>query len=903
MADKRGDQIMLDWKKEIQRELEQRLAALELSPAREAEIAEELAQHVEDRFRELVISGASEEDARCAVLAELSEHEKLQSELRRLESPVTREPVILGGQRRNVMGDLWQDLRFGFRMLAKKPGFSALATVTLTLGIGANTAMFSVVNAVLIKPLPFEDPNKLVLFYETQRPDGYSGLGAVCDADYPDWKSQSEAFGKIAAFQGSPLNLTGPGSPERVVGRAVDADLFPLLGVQPALGRGFQKDDEQVGSESVIVIGDGLWRRRFAADAKVLGQAVQIDGKRVTVVGVMPPGFDFPKETEAWVPLKLTSDCGNAFNQVIARLKPGVSLPQAQQEVGAIFRRISEHRGQGEALGEMSLTPLKEHLVSKTRPVLLILLGAVGFVLLIACANVANLLLVRAAGRQREISIRRALGASRGRIVRQLFTESLILAVIGGAGGVLLAIWGLRALAFLLPAQMPFTDKIGVDLWVLGFATLVSVASAILFGMVPALQVSKVSLSGSLRQADRSAIGGKGQQRVRGLLVVGEFATSIVLLIAAALLIQSFVRLVNVKPGFNAENLITMNVLLPDSRYQTPVAMKNFYQPTLERFQTTPGIQSAAIVFGLPFGDAGVRGGFSIEGQPEPPEGTAAHKLAVSPDYFRALEIPLLKGRAFDENDSEKNAPVLIISENFGRRFWPGEDPIGKRVQPGFRSKPLCTVVGVAADVKGNGLDKNAPLTIYMPYNQAPPFMLGLETFVARTDGNPATAINTLLAHVQAVDPELPVFHVRSMAQLVSKSIAEPRFNTVLIAIFAGLAFALAIVGIYGVVSYTVSERTREIGIRIALGANTRDVVRMIVSGGVRLSTAGVIAGVAGSLGLTRLLQDLLFEVKPGDPMTFIVIPVMLMVVALLASYVPARRATKVDPVVALRYE
>jgi putative ABC transport system permease protein len=799
--------------------------------------------------------------------------------------------------------NLINDLRYGFRMLLKRPSFTAVAVVTLALGIGANTAIFSVVNAVLLRPLPFLEPDRLVLFYGSNRHIGTSGSWAVCDADYPDWKDQSKAFGRIAAHQRRPFNLTGVGDPERLQGSVCDAELFSVLGVRPVLGRVFTEDEEQPGRDDVAVIGDKFWRSRFGSDPSAIGSIVYLDGKSRTVIGVMPSGFDFPNQTEIWTPLVLTTDCSNSSNHVVARLNPGVALKQAQETAEAVFHRIAERHPRRDDDSEMTVMPLQEFVVANTRPVLLILLGAVSLVLLIACANVANLLLARAAGRQREMAIRRALGASRRRIVSQLLVESVILAVLGGGLGVLVAVWGLEGLLVLLPPGVPRVESIAIDVWVLGFALAASILSGIIFGLAPALHSSKVDLSRSLKEGERSVSDSRSRRLVRSALVISEFTLAMVLLASAGLLIRSFNRLTEVKPGFDPKNVLTMNVLLPPARYSKPAEMTKFYRTSIERFQNVPGVRAAGAVFGLPLGDMWVSGDFVVEGQPPIGDGVTANKLVVSPGYFQAMGIPLLSGRLFTEADTDKSAQVVIISGNMAERFWPGADPIGKRLQPGFRSKPMCTVVGVVGGVRQNGFAKDAPMAIYMPDTQGPVFLLGAAAFVVRTDGDPQALAGAFRRELQEVDKELPLYDVRTMDQLISRSVSEPRFNMVLLAVFAGLALALASIGVYGVIAYSVEERTREIGIRMAMGAQADDVLKLVLRQGAALIAIGLSLGLAASLALTRVISSFLFGVTATDPATFAGTALALGAVALLACYIPARRATKVDPMVALRYE
>jgi putative ABC transport system permease protein len=789
-------------------------------------------------------------------------------------------------------------------MLLKRPGFTAIAVVTLALGIGANTAIFSVVNAVLLRPLPFANPDRLVLFEEIDRRMGFSGQFAVCDRDYPDWKTQSAGFAQIAAHQGNPFNLTGAGNPERIRGSVCDGDLFSLLGIRPALGRVFTTDEEGSGHNDVAVISDKFWKRRLGSDPSALGSVVILDGKSHSVIGVMPAGFDFPNQTEVWTPLVLSSDCSNAFNQVVGRLKPGVTLRQAEEEARAIYHRLAGPNQQGpDAESEINVMPLQEFVVANTRPALLILLGAVSLVLLIACANVANLLLARAAGRSREMAIRRALGASRRRIVSQLLVESIILAALGGALGVLVAVWGLEGLLSFLPPGVPRANEIGIDVWVLAFALVASIVSGIIFGLAPALHSSKIDLSRSLKEGERSASESRSRRHVRSALVISEFALAMVLLVGAGLLIRSFIRLTEVNPGFDARNVLTMNVLLPPARYSKPSDMTNFYRTALERFQNVPGVRAAGTVFGLPLGDMGVGGDFTVEGQPAVPTGVRASKLVVSSGYFEAMGIRLARGRFFTEAETEKSEHVVIISENLAEMLWPGEDPIGKRLHPGFRTKPMCTVVGVAANVHQDGFAKEAPPAIYMPDTQAPVFLLSAAAFVVRSEADPQTLTNNFRRELQSVDKELPLYDIRTMDQLVARSVSEPRFNMLLLAVFAGLALALASVGIYGVMAYTVEERTREIGIRMAMGAQAEDVLKLVLKQGTMLIAMGLSLGLAAAFALTRVISSFLFAVSPTDPATFATIAFLLGAVALVACYIPARRAAKVDPIVALRYE
>jgi predicted permease len=836
------------------------------------------------------------------------------------------------------MNMLLADLRYGLRMLAKNPAFTIAAILLLALGIGANTAIFSIVNAILLRPLPYRDPGRLAILYAVDHRTGYSGLGSVCGPAYAALRDQNQVFERIAAFHGEQVNLTGRGAPERIQGAAVTASLFPLLGVIPARGRTFLEEEHQPGrpayshpadgtaeaigriregsaDQRVVLLSQGLWRRRFDSDPSLLGETITLDGAGFTVVGIMPAEFNFPQmqgaagqlvEPELWVPLIVTGDCSNAFLQVITRLKPGARLEQAEAEVKTINRRLDRQYHHADSGPEMTLVPLQREMVSNVRPLLLILLGAVSLVLLIACANVANLMLARATERQREIAIRSAMGAGRVRLIRQLLTESVMLSALGGGLGLLLAVWGLEILLLFVPKSLPRAGNIAIDGWVLGFTLLVSLGTGIFFGLGPAVHASRLDLNEALKEGSRVATEGRTRRRVRDLLVIGEMAMALVLLVSAGLLMKSFVLLMRVNPGFDAQSVLTMNLLLPEARYRNETQMKAFYDQSLERIRALPGVQAAGMIsFGLPLGDNFLSGDFTVEGQPAPPPGASASKPLVSADYFRALGIPLLQGRSFTESDGAQAPRVAIISQSLAHRFFPRQDPLGRRLDVGFGGRPLLyTIVGVAGDVKEWGLSARAPMIIYVPYAQAPlPFLLSAAALVVRTAGDPTSLAGAVRHAVQSIDQEMPLFNVASMQQLLYKSVAEPRFNLLLFGVFAALALFLAVVGMYSVMSYSVVQRTHEIGIRRALGARESDVLRLVVGQGLKLSLAGVAIGLAGALALTRMLATLLYGIRPADPITFCWVALLLAIVALLACFVPARRAMRVDPNVALRYE
>jgi len=806
---------------------------------------------------------------------------------------------------------LLQDVRYGLRQLKRNPGFTAVAVLTLALGIGANTAMFSVVNAALLDPLPYREPSRLVTPWLAKTAFGDSAPGTTTDPDYVQWRAQNQVFDDMAAFQGQTFNLTGGGEPERLLGAAVTPNLFRLLGVAPALGRTFLSEEQQTGRGNVVLLSHQLWERRFGSNPAIIGKSITLDGTSFAVVGVMPPNFDFPNQSSIWSPLVLTSDQGNATDQIVARLKPGVTLERARKDVAVIQRRL-DRQSHRQNMGGLSysLVFLKDAMVSKIRPALLILLASVGLVLLIACVNVANLLLARATARQREISIRVALGATRGRILRQVLTESALLAMVGGGLGMLFAAWSRNSLVSLMPQDLAQPGVISrmttihIDARVFGFTLLASLGGAVLFGLVAGLKAPSTNAQSSLKEAATALTPSTHLLSLRNSLVIGEFALTLVLLVSAGLLIKSFVRLMEVDPGFQPERVLISNLELPSTQYHNETQMKEFHDSVMQRIAALPGIQAAGTVsFGLPMGDGGLLGDFAIEGLREPPH-LMVSKLVVSPGYFRAMGIVLQQGREFDEHDGDKSQPVAVVSEGVARRFWPKGEALGKRLHLGFSGSPWYSVVGVVSDVKQMGLEREAPLAIYVPYSQAPrPFFLSFMTIVARTDSNPLAVANALRRAVQAVDPDMPLFDVTSMEQLVYKSVATPRFNAFLLAGFASLALILAVVGIYGVTSYSVTQRTHEIGIRMALGAERSDVLRMVVRQGLRLAGLGTGIGVAAALGVTNVLRSMLFGVQPIDPLTYLTVAAALLTVSLLASYIPARRATKVDPTVALRYE
>jgi predicted permease len=802
------------------------------------------------------------------------------------------------------------DFRFAARMLVKKPGFTLIAVITLALGIGANTAIFSVVDAVLLRALPYQQSDRMMIVWRTQ-PDRGLNEHPISPANFLDWQQQQTGFEQMAACEpGLGFNLTGSGEPERISGAMVSGGMFSVLKLNPSLGRAFSPEDDQPGAQPVVALGYGFWQRRFGGDPGVIGRTLELDGRSFTIVAVLSRENIFLEEADLWAPFAWSSEerAIRGFHSlgVIARLKPDVTRDRAQAEMEAIAARLAEAYPDSNAGSSVNIVPYRESIVSGVRPALLIFLAATGFVLLIACANVANLVLARASARRKEMAIRTALGAGRWRVVRQLMTENLLLACTGGALGVLLAWWGTDLLMSLQPPDLPRSGAIGVDTRVLSFTLLLALITGVICGLIPAFQAARIDLIGTLKEGARGSTTDSGR-RVRNGLVVAEIAMAMVLLVGAGLLTRSFINILSVSPGFNPQHLLAARISLPTTRYRDSKQQTDFFQQTLERLAVVPGVEAAGAINYLPLGGAGWMRRFAVSDQPLPAPGQEPRAVfsIVTPDYFKAMEIAVVQGRAFTPSDSAGAPLVAIVNETLARNYWPNGDLLGKRIRniaSGDRQPPWMEIVGVVKDVRAARLITEPGPQMYVARAQITspdPEM----TLVVRAAGDPAKLASTVRSVVQAVDKDQPVYDLRTMPEVMASSVATPRFNLLLVGVFAALALALAIVGVYGVMSYLVAQRTHEVGVRMALGADARNVLRLVIGHGMKLALIGVGIGLAAAFALTRIMTSLLYSVSPTDPPTFLVIALLLGAVALLACYLPARRATKVDPMIALRYE
>jgi putative ABC transport system permease protein len=806
------------------------------------------------------------------------------------------------------MESLLSDVRYAARNLLRRPGFTIIAVITLALGIGANTAIFSAINALLLKPLPFPELDRVVAVWDKLPSRGVQ-RNEVTVANYLDWQSQTQSFEQLALYRWWSANLTGIDPPERIQGFLVTANFLDTTGMKPIMGRTFLAEENQPGKDAVAVITHSLWQRRFGGDPNILNKTITINSITRTVVGVMPERFNFPKGAEVYAPLAMTPELmksrGNHSYYVLGRLKPGASIVSAQAELDNVSARLEQQFPETNKGWGAAIFPIVADTVRTYDTALWIMMGAVGFVLLIACANVANLMLARASGRQKEIALRTALGASRWRIVRQLLTESLIVALIGGALGVLIGFWGIDALRAANPGEAsrfaPGWYQLGINAPVLLFTLGLSIVSGIVFGLAPALQASKTNLNDSLKEGSRQTSG--SSHRLRSWLVVFEFALSLVLLVGAGLLTRSFLALVKTDAGFNPDHVLTMNLVLPAAKYKDEPARAAFYNDLVQRVKAQPGVESAAVVNYLPLGGANSSDAYLVEGEPEPgpgEENDGRYRVAT-PDYFRTMGISIVRGRGFTDQDKAGALPVVIVNEAFVRKHWPGADPIGRRIRfyGPLERAPWMQVIGVVADVK-HELNLAVTPEYYLPHAQD---SWNAMVLVAKTSVEPGSLAGALRQQVWSIDKDQPVFDIKTMQEVRSTSVAVYSFSSVMLGIFAFVALLLASIGIYGVMAFAVTQRTQEIGIRIALGARSVDVLKLVVKHGMKLALLGMVIGLAGSWAMTRFIGKLLVGVEATDLLTFSVVSVCLLVAAFVACYLPARRATKVDPLVALRYE
>ena len=817
------------------------------------------------------------------------------------------------------METLLKDIRYGVRGLIKRPGFTAIALITLALGIGANTAIFSVINAVLLRPLQFKDPEQLVIVWEDASFAGFP-RNTPAPGIYFDWKNQNQSFSDMAACAEVSFNITGDGDPERVMAFTVTENFFPLFGVQPLIGRNFLPEEDRPGANKVVLLSHSLWQSRYGGDPQIINRNITLNGAKHTVVGVMPASFQFmEKEVRLWVPIAFEpedmSNRGGHYLKVVARLKPGVTQPQAQADLDAVMARVAKDFPGETMEGKLGaiVMPMREQLVGETRSSLIVLLVAVACVLLIACANVAGLLLARAVVRRREIALRVALGASRVRVVRQLLTESLLLATVAGVLGSLLAYWSFAFLQGLVPPEMALLTSLDLDTRILAFTLLISIVTGIIFGLVPALQSANIDLNDALKQGSARTT---STSRLRNGLIVSEVALSIVLLVGAGLLIQTLFQLFRQYAVLEPEKVLTLRTVLPreswgqsTGKYSEPQQRNNFYQQVLDRVEAMPGVVAAGYSTSVPLLWKGGTSGFYPEGLRDPIPGMAydANHRQVSADYLKAMNIPLRQGRYFTKGDNEHSMPVAIINETMARQYWPGENAMGRRFKigaPDDPERPWTTIVGIVADVRQMGIDEPVKAEMHLPHRQIThnPWFIPRDLAI-RTTGETSSLVSGVRQAIREVDPDQPVSNVATMAEVLGEEAAQRRMGMIMLVGFAVLALLLASLGIYGVLAYFVTQHTNEIGVRLALGATPRNILFLVLKKGMGLTLIGVAIGIAASFVFTRWMSSLLFGVKAADPLTFVAVPLLLGIVALLACAIPARRATKVDPMVALRYE
>ncbi len=876
-----------------------------------SDLSAEMQEHLDEKINELVASGLSREEATRAARREFGNATLLEERSREVWQWPSLE-------------SLFADVRFALRMLRKSRGFTAVAILTLALGIGASTAVFSLVDAVLLKPLPFPHAERIVFPWRLPK----RGLNLGFDTypwgrvDFLFFSRESKAFEALGAFLSDSFDLTGSGEPVRVDGLRASAGFFPALGVSPALGRTFTDQEDRPGNEHEVVLGDALWRQRFGADPRILGRAIDLNGTPYTVIGVMPRGFAFPRANEMpnvftfapqvqlWVPLALDRRSTSIPNEpdelaILGRIKPGITLAQAQADMNIMGKELESNRRNGQGWFNSNVTPLTRQAAGDTRQPLLLILAAVGVVLLIACSNVASLLLTRSLNRKRELTVRAALGAGASRLVRQLLTESLVLASVGGLMGIFVAKAAIYIVKIFDPSSIPRLGEAGLDIRVLLFAFGVTLLTGVLFGMAPAIGATRENLVESLKDGGRRAGSNPAAQRTRNSLLVSQIALALVLVIATGLLTRTFYRLLSVDPGFHPAHALTFELTLPSSKYPDQAHIIPVYQQVLHRLQSLPGVQSAGLTEIVPLD--GATESTAIRFSEHPPTSTLdipmANYTMVSPGYFSAVGTPILRGRPFLDSDTANSMPVAIISAALAKKYWRGQDPIGKEIAPRSLAFPTETIVGIAADVKRLSLREAPPPEMYVPYTQKVwPSLLTMDV-VLRTTQDPASVAAGARQAIHSVDPDLPIANVKTLNDLVDDSVAQPRFAMLLLGAFGGLALLLAMIGMYGVISYNVAQRTQEIGIRIALGAQRRNIFEMVLGHGLRLAVLGIAIGLAAAFAVTQVMTSFLYGIQATDPFTFTAVALLLVLVALFACYIPARRAMRVDPMVALRYE